>query len=78
MKARSSVRQRSQTMRTVDWRELKEGEAVHIVRNARIIFEGLVDEVSDSGRVLWLKNYSQETEVFNLSEGVIVQRVGTC
>jgi len=78
MKARSSVRPRSRTMRLADWRELEEGEAVNIIRNARIISKGLVDEVSDSGRVLWIKTHAQETEVFNLSEGVIVERVGAC
>jgi hypothetical protein len=78
MKARSSVRRRSQSTRLSDWRELEEGELVNIVRDAQVISEGLVDEVSDSGRVLWLKSRAQVTEVFSVSEGVIVQRPGAC
>lgn len=78
MKARSSVRRRGRSTGLLDWRQLKEGEVVNIVRNAQIISEGLVDEVSDSGRVLWLKNRAQETEVYIVSEGFTVQRPAEC
>lgn len=57
-----------------DWRELQSGEFVNIVRNAKVIAHGRVEEVSGSGGVLWIGNEESETQTFLKSDGVSVRR----
>jgi len=74
MKARTLVR-RSIPTELEGWRDLRVGDAVHIMKNAQVVSRGLVEEVSDSGRVLWIKNESLAIEIYNQSDGVSVRRV---
>jgi len=74
MKARTLVR-RSIPTELEDWRDLCVGDAVHIMKNAQVVSRGLVEEVSDSGRVLWIKNESLASEIYNQSDGVSARKV---
>ncbi|WP_423183567.1 hypothetical protein [Arthrobacter sp. NyZ413] len=74
MKAREGVKQRWTHAALSDWRELQTGEFVNIVRNAKVIARGRVEEVSGSGGVLWLDNEESETQTFLKSDGVFVRR----
>ena len=74
MKARTLVR-RSIPTELEDWRDLRVGDAVHIMKNAQVVSRGLVEEVSDSGRVLWIKNESLASEIYNQSDGVSARKV---
>lgn len=73
MKVRTSVRRRTGTIQA-DWHELQSGERVYILKNSQVISAGQVEEVSDSGRVLWISNSSSRTEFYTMSEGISVQR----
>jgi hypothetical protein len=58
-----------------DWTELQEGDPVEIIKNARTIGKGLIEEVSASGNVLWLRADGIETRrLYTKSEGVLVRR----
>jgi hypothetical protein len=57
-----------------DWRELCDGDVVNILKNAQIVAQGRVDEVSGSGGVLWIVDEKAETQAFFKSDGVFVMR----
>jgi uncharacterized Zn ribbon protein len=73
MKVRTTVENRRRSILR-DWRELQTGDDVTIVKDAKVVATGQVEEVSNSGRVLWIKNTTSQTEVFMMSEGAFVQR----
>ena len=77
MKARGTVMSRRQATATVvsDWRSLKAGDRVEILKHAQVIAAGEVEEISLSGNVLWLvPAVPSETELFLKSDGVEVRR----
>jgi len=74
MKARETIQERRKHAALSDWRELQEGEPVNIVRQARIIAQGRVEEVSGSGGVLWIVDEQSQTQTFLKSDGVLVRR----
>jgi hypothetical protein len=58
-----------------DWRTLKAGEPVEILKHAHVVATGEVEEVSVSGNVLWLVPSGQsEAPLFMKSDGVHVRR----
>ncbi|MDQ0076428.1 hypothetical protein J2S97_001602 [Arthrobacter oryzae] len=58
-----------------DWRTLKAGERVEILKHAHVVAAGQVEEVSVSGNVLWLVPSSpSESQLFMKSDGVHVRR----
>jgi hypothetical protein len=58
-----------------DWRSLKAGERVEILKHAHVVAAGEVEEVSVSGNVLWLVPSSpSENQLFMKSDGVQVRR----
>ncbi|HSN36446.1 MAG TPA: hypothetical protein VLT34_08875 [Arthrobacter sp.] len=77
MKARTTVvsgRQIS-TSTVSDWRGLKAGDRVEILKHAQVLAAGEVEEVSLSGNVLWLvPAVPTETQLFLKSDGVEVRR----
>ena len=74
MKAREAHRRQRKLAALSDWRELRDGEQVIILRNARIVAQGRVEEVSESGGVLWIVNGKSENQAFLKSDGVLVHR----
>lgn len=74
VKAREALRRQRRHVALSDWRELHDGERVNILRNARIVAQGRVKEVSDSGGVLWIVNDQSENQTFLKSDGVFVHR----
>lgn len=73
MKARPTSKRSTQAALT-DWRELHDGDVVNIVKNAKIVAQGRVDEVSGSGGVLWIVDEKDDTQTYFRSEGVFVLR----
>jgi len=77
MKARGTVlsRRTSFAATVSDWRTLKAGERVEILKHAHVVAAGEVEEVSVSGNVLWLvPSAPSETQLFMKSDGVHVRR----
>jgi hypothetical protein len=77
MKARGTVLSRRMTFAATvsDWRTLKAGERVEILKHAHVVAAGEVEEVSLSGNVLWLvPTGPSETQLFMKSDGVHVRR----
>ncbi|MDR7159909.1 hypothetical protein [Arthrobacter sp. BE255] len=74
MKARQTYKTHRKHAALSDWRELRCGELVNILMNAQIIARGQVEEVSGSGRVLWIMDERSKTQAFLRSDGVFVQR----
>ena len=77
MKARETVLSRRQASAAAvsDWRSLKAGERVEILKHAQVLAAGEVEEVSVSGNVLWLVPAGpSETQLFLKSDGVEVRR----
>ena len=59
-----------------DWRSLRAGDRVDILKHAQVLAAGEVEEVSLSGNVLWLVPADpSETQLFLKSDGVEVRRV---
>ena len=80
MKARGTVMSgRLASASTVyDWRSLKAGDRVEILKHAQVLAAGEVEEVSLSGNVLWLVQTEaavpSEAGLFLKSDGVEVRR----
>lgn len=76
MKARETVQLRRQASATVsDWKGLKIGDRIEILKHAQVLAAGEVEEVSVSGNVLWLVPAGRsETQLFLKSDGVQVRR----
>jgi hypothetical protein len=77
MKARGTVLSKRQASAATvsDWRSLKAGDRVEILKHARVLAAGEVEEVSVSGNVLWLVPVDpSETQLFLKSDGVEVRR----
>jgi hypothetical protein len=77
MKARGTVlSKRMAFAHTIsDWRTLKAGERVEILKHAHVVAAGEVEEISVSGNVLWLvPAVPSETQLFMKSDGVQVRR----
>ncbi|MET1022265.1 MAG: hypothetical protein ABWX69_08715 [Arthrobacter sp.] len=77
MKARDTVisRRLASAAMVSDWRSLKAGDRVEILKHAQILAAGEVEEVSVSGNVLWLvPAVPSETQLFLKSDGVQVRR----
>ena len=77
MKARGTVlsRRAACAATVTDWRNLKAGERVEILKHAHVVAAGEVEEVSVSGNVLWLvPSGPADTELFMKSDGVQVRR----
>lgn len=77
MKARGTVLSRRNVHSSTisEWGTLKAGDRVEIIKHAHVIAAGEVEEVSQSGNVLWLVPASpSEKELFLKSDGVEVRR----
>ncbi|MCU1511361.1 MAG: hypothetical protein JWM01_102 [Arthrobacter sp.] len=77
MKARGTVlfRRQASAAMVSDWRSLKAGVRVEILKHAQVLAAGEVEEVSLSGNVLWLVPADpSETQLFLKSDGVEVRR----
>ena len=77
MKARGAVLSRRNAHSAVisDWRGLQAGERVEIIKQAHVVATGEVEEVSQSGNVLWLVPAGpSEKQLFLKSDGVQVRR----
>lgn len=77
MKARGAVLSRRNVHSAIisDWKTLKSGDRVEIIKHAHVIAAGEVEEVSQSGNVLWLVPAApSEKELFLRSDGVAVRR----
>ena len=77
MKARGAVLSRRNVHSTTiaEWGTLKAGDRVEIIKHAHVIAAGEVEEVSQSGNVLWLVSATpSEKELFLKSDGVEVRR----
>ena len=77
MKARGTVMSRrlASVSAVSDWRSLKAGDRVEILKHAQVLAAGEVEEVSLSGNVLWLVPVvPSETQLFLKSDGVDVRR----
>lgn len=70
MKARTTSKRGKQPALT-DWRELHGGDLVNILKNAKVVAQGRVDEVSGSGGVLWIVDEKTKTKAFFKSDGVL-------
>jgi hypothetical protein len=58
-----------------DWRSLQAGDHVEIIKQAHVVAAGEVEEVSQSGNVLWLVPAGPtEKQLFLKSDGVQVRR----
>ncbi len=78
MKARGTVMSRRQVSAATvsDWRSLRAGDQIEILKHAQVLAAGEVEEVSLSGNVLWLVPADpSETQLFLKSDGVEVRRV---
>ena len=71
-------RRMASTTTVSDWRSLKAGDRVEILKHAQVLAAGEVEEVSLSGNVLWLvpavPPAPSETQLFLKSDGVEVRR----
>ena len=77
MKARGTVLSRRAAFAATvsDWRNLKAGERVEILKHAHVVAAGEVEEISVSGNVLWLVPAGpSESQLFMKSDGVQVRR----
>ena len=77
MKARGAVlsRRNAHSAAVTDWRTLQAGERVEIIKQAHVVAAGEVEEVSQSGNVLWLVPAGPtEKQLFLKSDGVQVRR----
>ena len=77
MKARGAVlsRRNAHSEAVTDWRNLQAGERVEIIKQAHVVATGEVEEVSQSGNVLWLVPAGPtEKQLFLKSDGVQVRR----
>ncbi|MDQ0675570.1 MULTISPECIES: hypothetical protein [Micrococcaceae] len=77
MKARGAVlsRRNAHSAAVSDWRILRAGERVEIIKQAHVVATGEVEEVSQSGNVLWLVPAGPtEKQLFLKSDGVQVRR----
>ncbi|YCH06413.1 hypothetical protein ACTAQJ_14995 [Arthrobacter sp. alpha11c] len=81
MKARGAVlsRRSAHSVTVSDWRQLKVGERVEVVKYAHVIAAGLIEEVSGSGNVVWLEHSGpgvteEGKELFMKSDGVTLRR----
>ncbi|WP_028270683.1 MULTISPECIES: hypothetical protein [Arthrobacter] len=78
MKARGTVLSRRAAFAATvsDWRNLKAGERVEILKHAHVVAAGEVEEVSVSGNVLWLvPTGPSESQLFMKSDGVQIRRI---
>lgn len=76
MKARGTVMSRrlASAATVSDWRSLKSGDRVEILKHAQVLAAGEIEEVSSSGNVLWLVPADPaETHIFLKSDGVQVR-----
>lgn len=77
MKARGAVlsRRHAHSATVADWGTLPAGTRVEILQHAHVIADGVVEEVSQSGNVLWLVPAAPtEKQVFLKSDGVQVRK----
>ncbi|MDT4885957.1 hypothetical protein FQZ97_1222550 [compost metagenome] len=77
MKARGTVLSRRAAFAATvsDWRTLKAGDRVEILKHAHVVAAGEIEEISVSGNVLWLvPSGPSETQLFMKSDGVQVRR----
>jgi hypothetical protein len=77
MKARGAVLSRRNAHSNVvtDWGTFHAGDRVEIIKHAHVIASGEVEEVSQSGNVLWLVPAGpSEEQLFLKSDGVQVRR----
>lgn len=77
MKSRGTVMSRRTAFAATvsDWRSLKAGDQVEILKHAQLLAAGEVEEVSSSGNVLWLvPGTPSEAQLFLTSDGVQVRR----
>jgi hypothetical protein len=77
MKARGSIlfKRQASAAAVSDWKSLKAGDRVEILKHAQVLAAGEVEEVSVSGNVLWLVPVDPaETRLFLKSDGVEVRR----
>jgi hypothetical protein len=77
MKARGAVlhRRNAHSAAIPDWRSFRPGDQVEILKHAHVIAMGEVEEVSESGNVLWLVPAGpSEKQLFLKSDGVQVRR----
>jgi len=75
MKARDVSKRPIKHVALSDWRELQGGEFVSILKDAKRVAQGRVEEVSGSGGVLWLVDEGFESRTFFKSDGIHVRRL---
>ena len=79
MKARGAVlsRRNAHSAAVSNWKALKAGDRVEIIKHAQVVAAGEVEEVSQSGNVLWLvpagPSDLSEKQLFLKSDGVQVR-----
>ncbi|TDT81506.1 hypothetical protein DFO47_103159 [Arthrobacter sp. AG258] len=79
MKARGAVlsRRNAHSAAVSNWKALKAGDRVEIIKHAHVVAAGEVEEVSQSGNVLWLvpagPSGLSEKQLFLKSDGVQVR-----
>ncbi|MFP3579657.1 MULTISPECIES: hypothetical protein [unclassified Arthrobacter] len=81
MKARGAVlsKRSAHSAMVSDWKTLKVGERVEVLKHAHVIATGQVEEISTSGNVVWLERLGQGVteegkELFMKSDGVSLRR----
>ncbi|KQQ99843.1 hypothetical protein ASF72_17375 [Arthrobacter sp. Leaf141] len=77
MKARGAVlsRRGAHSAEISNWKNLRVGDHVEIIKHAQLVAAGEVEEVSQSGNVLWLVAAGPaEKPLFLKSDGVQVRR----
>ncbi len=77
MKARGAVltRRNAHSATLSDWGTLRPGDRVEVLKHAHVIATGEVEEVSESGNVLWMVPAGpSEKQLFLKSDGVQVRR----
>ena len=79
MKARGAVlsRRNAHSAAVSNWKTLQAGDRVEIIKHAHVVAAGEVEEVSQSGNVLWLvpagPSDLSEKQLFLKSDGVQVR-----
>lgn len=75
MKARSTVNARQSKHAVANWSDLRTGDRIEVIKDARAIMAGRAEEVSASGNLLWVASEGTgRGQSFAKSDGVSVRR----
>ncbi|MDJ0320647.1 hypothetical protein [Pseudarthrobacter sp. PS3-L1] len=78
MKARGTLlsRRGSTSAADADWTVLRPGDQVEIAKHAQTVATGEVEEVSQSGNVIWLVADGQtDNPHFTKSDGIVIRKI---